>query len=135
LFVEFLSKIDEGRTVVLLENTFSTVNEWRGRGTDDDFLGDLTEESLGIIIGIWSARNGPLKDWLFVREEIKCISSWTFAVGILRETAQRWIFRWRVLLVVIDRMFSIDTARLVLVGFLSMDDAFESFSVRFVNYK
>jgi hypothetical protein len=27
LFVEFLSKIDEGRTVVLLENTFSTVNE------------------------------------------------------------------------------------------------------------
>ncbi len=116
--LDFLSKIDEGRTVVrtvLLANAFSTVNGWRG--TDDDFLGNLTEDWLVLIVGIWNARNGPVivRDWLFDLEEIKWISSRTCAVEILRDTAQRWIFRLRLLLVDIDRRFSIDTARLILI--------------------
>jgi hypothetical protein len=101
LFFGFLS---EGRTfvrIVLLVNVFSIVNWWRRRSIEDDFLGDLTDESLVMIVGIWYARNGRVI-WLFDFEETKWISSRTFSLEIRRDTAQRWIFRLRLLLVGID---------------------------------
>lgn len=135
MFFWFISEVEGGRTVVnivLLANVFCTVTWWYE--VEDDFLGIFgdEEDELLVIVDIWNARNGRAnEDELILRvvafvllEEIRwiaigncegivCVSSVFFSLEILRDTAQRCIFRLIILFVDIDRSFSTNGVRFI----------------------
>ena len=107
----------EGRTVVrivLLARVFSTVNRV-------NFPGDFDDD---VKVDCGSARNG--RDGLLcigglhfveeVRREdfVGRICSTSLSLQIRRETAQRWIFRWKFALINDDRILSAEDARFVM---------------------